>query len=136
MFRVETNRAIRVPDEFESLLMDRLATYIWVDALVRRAQFAGASAFILQRGDKERGDVLVKIARLNGQAAFLTRSPMAFEDDSFDWLPIAGAWEEERAVDDIINRRRQYDSDLWIIEIEDRDGRHFLTETVNGECVV
>lgn len=114
--------------------MQRLATHIWVDALVRRIQFAGASAFILQKGDKDRGDVLVKVSRLDGRAAYLARSPMAMDEDEFDWLPSSGQWSEEREVDATLARRRDYDPDVWIIEIEDREGRHFLTETVNGLC--
>ena len=41
--------------------------------------------------------------------------------------------EGTETTDELIRRRRQYDPDLWVIEIEDREGRHFLTETVNGE---
>ena len=37
---------------------------------------------------------------------------------------------DEASVDDYVQRARQRDSDLWIIEIEDREARHFLTETV------
>ncbi len=116
--------------------MDRLATYIWVDALLRRVQLSGAFAFVVQKGDKERGDVLIKLARLDGRAVYLARTPMAIEEDSFDWLPKSEEWADEREVDQVIARRKQSDRDLWVIEIEDRDGRHFLTERVNGECVL
>ncbi|HBQ48980.1 MAG TPA: DUF1491 domain-containing protein, partial [Hyphomonas atlantica] len=44
------------------------------DALVRRAQVAGAAAFVLQSGDEERGDVVVKVACLDGTAAVYTPS--------------------------------------------------------------
>lgn len=114
--------------------MQRLATHIWVDALVRRVQLTGASAFVLQKGDQDRGDVLVKVSRLDGRAGYLSRSPMAVDEDEFDWLPNPGDWAEEREVDATLARRRAHDPDVWIIEIEDRDGRHFLTEKVNGLC--
>ena len=113
--------------------MEKLASYIWVDALVRRAQIGGASAFIVQKGDEMRGDVLIKVACLDGRAAFLAPAPVMSETHSFDWLPTPGEWSTDREVDEHINRRRGYDSDLWVIEIEDRQGRHFLTENVNGE---
>ena len=51
------------------MMMERLPTKLWVEALVRRAQVAGAAAFVLQKGDAERGDVLIKVARLDGTAA-------------------------------------------------------------------
>ena len=112
------------------VMSDRLATHIWVDALRRRVSLNGASAFIVQKGDRERGDVLIKIARLNGQAAYLSRRPMT--DEEFDWLPHEKKWSVEADVDAAINRRRQYDPDLWIVEIEDPEGRHFLTESVHN----
>lgn len=114
-------------------MSDRLPSYIWVDALVRRVGIAGAAAFIVSKGDKERGDVLIKVSRLNGEAALFAPSPLMAESHSFDWLPEAGKFVAEADVDELIRRRRQYDPDLWVVEIEDREGRHFLTETVNGE---
>ena len=115
--------------------MDRLATFIWIDALIRRVQIGGASAFVVQRGDAHRGDVLIKLARLDGTAAYLMRTPMSFEADSFDWLPKPCEWVSEADVDAYIMRRKTSDRDLWVVEIEDPKGRHFLTEKVNGEWV-
>lgn len=114
-------------------MTDRLPTSFWVEALVRRVQIGGASAFIVARGDRERGDVVVKVNRLDGMAALLVPSPLMSETRSFDWLPKAGELVPESEVDDLVRRRRGYDPDLWVIEIEDKKARHFLTETVNGE---
>ena len=35
---------------------------------------------------------------------------------------------EERTVDESITRQRSFDPDLWVIEVEDRTGRHLLDE--------
>jgi hypothetical protein len=43
---------------------------------------------------------------------------------------LQGIGPKEAAVDAYVARAKERDSDLWIIEIEDRDGRHFLTEPV------
>jgi hypothetical protein len=32
-----------------------------------------------------------------------------------------------------VQRQIGYDPDLWVVEIEDRQGRHFITEKVAGE---
>ena len=106
-----------------------LPTHIWVSALLRRASVAGAFATIVHRGDADRGDVLVKVMRARGEAdlyapAFNPEGPSSFEKL---------AAEGETGVDSLIARRRASDRDLWVVEIEDTAGRHFLTEPVRGE---
>lgn len=109
---------------------ERLPTKVWVDALLRRVQVAGASAFILQRGDDSRGDVLVKVSDLNGMArAYVPRTSMEGTRIFVD-LESQGVGPDEAGVDDYVRRTAERDGDLWVIEIEDRDGRHFLTEHV------
>ncbi len=103
-------------------------TDLWVSALLRRANLAGAFATIVHRGDAERGDVLVKVLRARGEAdlygpAFNPEGPSEFER-----LEVEG----ESGVDSLVTRRRASDRDLWVIEIEDPAGRHFLTETVRS----
>lgn len=109
---------------------ERLPTKVWVDALVRRVQVAGASAFILQRGDDSRGDVLIKVSDLTGMArAYVPRTSMEGTRIFVD-LESQGVGPDEAGVDDYIRRTAERDRDIWVIEIEDRDGRHFLTEHV------
>jgi len=89
---------------------------------------AGAFATIVHRGDADRGDVLVKVMRARGEAdlyapAFNPDGPTAFEKLEADG---------EAGVDALITRRRTSDRDLWVVEIEDGAGRHFLTEPVKG----
>lgn len=110
--------------------MDRLRTRLWVEALIRRAEVAGASGFIVQHGDDERGDVLVKVSRLDGTAAAYRPSIDMEGNRIFLNLAAQGVGPDERAVDDYVARARGRDSDLWVVEIEDREGRHFLTEDV------
>ena len=112
----------------------RLPTGFWVGALVRRVQLGGASAFILQRGDTERGDVLVKVATLDGGARAFVPS-MDFETGArvFVDLAMRGVGQTEAEIDDYIRRALERDRDLWVIEIEDREGRHFLTEPVETD---
>ena len=109
---------------------ERLPTKLWVDALVRRAQLDGVSAFILQRGDEERGDIVLKIADLQGGArVFVPRTSMEGTRVFVD-LESQNVGPDEASADAYIQRVRARDQDLWVIEIEDRDARHFLTEPV------
>lgn len=108
----------------------RLPTELWSAALVRRAQLAGASAFIVQKGDAARGDILIKVADLAGGArAFVPRTNMNGERVFVDLL-VQGVGPEEVGVDAYVRKAQQRDRDLWVIEIEDRQARHFLTEPV------
>jgi hypothetical protein len=110
--------------------MDRLPSRLWIEALVRRAELAGASAFIVQHGDDDRGDVLVKVARLNGMAAAYVASTNRAGARVFLNLQRQGVGPDEAGVEDYVRRAKARDRDLWIVEIEDREGRTFLTETV------
>ena len=111
-----------------------IASHIWVSALVRRAELGGAFATIVHRGDPERGDVLVKVTRERGHArlyapAFNPEGPAEFEV-----LPADDADPAEETVDALIGQRVRFDRDLWVVEIEDRAGRHFLTEKVRDSA--
>lgn len=109
---------------------ERLPSWVWVDALIRRVQSAGAACFVVQSGDRERGDVLVKVADLSGGArAYVPRTSMegvrVFSD-----LRLQGVGEAESDVDSYVARTRERDPDLWVVEIEDRQARHFIIEPV------
>lgn len=111
---------------------ERLPTSLWVDALVRRAQLGGASAFIVQKGDAERGDVVVKVADLSGGARVY--APAMGRDGQRIFLDLAlqGVGPDEAGADAYLARACARDRDLWAIEVEDRAGRHFLTESVQS----
>lgn len=103
----------------------RLASGIWVSAYLKRLELAAIPAFVTARGDATAGAVLVKCATLDGHARAFHRS--------YDLMTGARAWivlaeGEERAVDQAVARQRQFDPDLWVIEIEDRQGRTLLDE--------
>ena len=80
-------------------MMERLPARLWIDALIRRASLAGASAFVLQHGDEERGDVLIKVARLDGTAAAYAPSMNLEGERIFLNLAVQGIGSDESAVD-------------------------------------
>ena len=103
----------------------RLTARFWVDAYRRRLAFHDIPCFVVAHGDDTAGAVLVKLATLDGRARAFTRS--------FDLASGARVWAElssgpEADVDATIARQRGFDPDLWVIEVEDRAGRHLLDE--------
>lgn len=107
-----------------------LSTDVWVGALIRRAQLAGAYATVARKGDARAGSVLVKLynpltrqARLYGQA-------LRREGERVWMQPLPTGLESD--LDAYVQRQAGYDPDIWVVEIEDREGRHFLTEPVEG----
>lgn len=103
----------------------RLATGIWVAAYLVRLRLASIPAYVLTHGDDTAGAVMVKCARLDGTARLHARE-WDFDTDTRGWtVQLDGP---EREVDQAIARQRATDPDLWIVEIEARDGRTLLDQ--------
>ena len=105
-----------------------LSTDIWVSALIRRAELAGAFAVVARKGDPRAGAVLVKaLDRRAGTARLYAEATKG--DGERVWMqPVPSDAEPE--LDAYIERARRIDPDLWVVEIDDAEGRHFLTEAV------
>lgn len=103
-----------------------ISTHWWVFALLRRASLGGAFATVAHKGDDERGDVLVKVVPAHGEARLFAPAVSVSGPAEFEEL----ASGPETTVDSVVKQRLRADRDLWVIEIEDRAGRHFLTERV------
>jgi hypothetical protein len=102
----------------------RLTTEFWVSAYLRRLSLADIPAFVTSKGDATAGAVLVKQAPLDGTATLFQRSYDL--DGNRVWVTLAEG--EERGVDEAVARQRSFDPDIWVIEVEDRAGRHLLDE--------
>ncbi len=103
----------------------RLTADFWVRAYLARLGLAHIPAYVTRRGDATAGAVLVKCATLDGKARAWQRS--------FDLMTGNRAWVvlaegDEAAVDQAIARQKGFDPDLWVIEVESREGRTLLEE--------
>lgn len=110
--------------------MFELKTEFWATALIRRAQIAGAFAGVTRKGDADAGAVLVKVATLNGKARLY--APARDGEGERIWLDLSAGplGDVEQDVDAYVRKRAATDPDLWVIEVEDKHGRHFLMEKV------
>ncbi|MDF1621654.1 DUF1491 family protein [Pseudothioclava nitratireducens] len=103
----------------------RLTADLWVRAYLKRLELAHIPAYVTRRGNADAGAVLVKCATLDGQARAYQRS--------FDLMTGAREWMvliegPEREVDDSVRKQISFDPDLWVIELESREGRTLLEE--------
>ena len=105
--------------------MTRLTSEIWIAAYLMRLRQVAIPAFIVRKGDATAGAVLVKLNTLDGSATCFQRS-FDLVSGERQWVVLAEGPEAE--VDQKIARQREFDPDLWVIEVEDRTGRHMLDE--------
>ena len=111
--------------------MSRLKSSIWVAGYLRRCQGEGMFGAVRRRGAEEAGAVFVKIALMDGTALLFVPAPQtAYDDDAvverrFS-AAFAGQAVPEEQADQMLTREIKFDPDIWIIEIEDKAGRHFL----------
>ncbi|WPZ22055.1 DUF1491 family protein [Sulfitobacter faviae] len=105
--------------------MARLTARFWVDAYLARLRLQDIPAFVVAHGDDTGGAVLVKLATLDGRAVLFQRSFDLMSGER-KWVELAAG--DEGEVDATVTRQRSFDPDLWVIEVEDRAGRHLLDE--------
>lgn len=103
----------------------RLTADIWVSAYLTRLRLVEIPAFVVKRGDSTAGAVLVKMNTLDGMACCYQRSFDLMTGDR-KWMVLAEG--EEASVDASVTKQCGFDPDLWVIEVEDRQGRHLLDE--------
>jgi hypothetical protein len=107
----------------------RLKADIWIKALIRRCEVVGAFAAVVRKGDDTAGSLILKVNTLDGRAIAL--APSYTLEGHRVWRPQPQTEPvAESEVDAYIARASSRDPDLWVVEIEDRQGRHFLDEPV------
>jgi hypothetical protein len=114
----------------------RLKSAIWVSAYIRRCTVEGAYAVVGRRGAEEAGAIFVRIDRLDGTADLFGPAPQSEFDEARpgDRAFIACLKAQPRPNDEIdkyVSRQIDFDPDIWIVEVEDRQGRNFLDRVVS-----
>lgn len=102
----------------------RLTSEFWVNAYLTRLRLLDIPAFVVARGDETAGAVLVKLNTLDGNAAAFQRSYDA--DGNRIWVSLAEGLDSE--VEARLAKQREFDPDIWIIEVEDKQGRSLLDQ--------
>jgi len=114
----------------------RLKSAIWVAAYIRRCHVEGAFAAVRRRGAEDAGAIFIKLNRLDGTADLLSPAPQSAFDEAHPsdrafTRSLGAAPVPEAKVEEKLTREIRFDPDAWIIEVEDRAGRHFLDQVMN-----
>ena len=105
----------------------RVKSEVWVKAYLRRCQAEGIPVVIARRGDDAAGAIFICIDRLDGTVSLYGPAPSGTMGGETErrWVTCFGP-ASAGEVDRYLKRQQDFDPDLWVIEVEDRAGRHFL----------
>jgi hypothetical protein len=106
----------------------RLKTGLYVRALIRRAEVGGASAYVARRGAEEAGALILRLTKPDGTLTVLSRATRG--EGERIWMKPLGDAADAAGAAKYFEKQIRFDPDLWIVEIEDRDGRAFVDEPI------
>lgn len=102
---------------------DRLPTELWVTAHLRKCNARGVPHYIVHKGAEAAGTVMVKIVVSGKGCRLLNQS--RDENGDMGWMDIFdGELADEKRADDYIRRNIDRDPDIWVIEVEDKEGEN------------
>ena len=105
--------------------MNRLTSSFWVQAYIKKLNLLGVPAFVVSHGDDTAGAIIVKVNKLNGDAVLFERS-FSLDKNLNQWSKFESG--DEKELDELLSRQLSRDKDLWIVEIESREGDPFLDD--------
>lgn len=109
-------------------MQPRIKTAIQIKAIIRRAEVAGAQAFLVRRGQEDAGALYLKVARLDG--TFMVLNQARRGDGELVWTKPLGDSVDEASASKYLEKQLRFDPDIWILEIEDSQGRAFVDEPI------
>ena len=105
----------------------RLQSAVMVSALKRQAEVEGGFAAVLARGDSQSGAILVILAEKGRKVRVLERTLQG--DGRYAWQDIGSqAAQNEEEFQKFLDRRRKFDPDLWLIELDVASAERFAAE--------
>lgn len=102
--------------------MTRLRSDFWVSAYLRQRAAAGVVAVLRRRGAAEAGAIFIKVDRLDGTARLFAPAPPDLDAAAVERRFTCVLDSDPLAVEDRMSRELRFDSDLWLVEVEDRTG--------------
>ena len=105
--------------------MARLKSKIWVQAYIKRLELESTAAYVTAHGDDHSGAILIKIAKMDGFAQ-LYQKTFDLQNNKNEWVKISE--DTEIVVDELLEKQKASDPDLWVVEVESANGQNYLDE--------
>ncbi|HEX8261429.1 MAG TPA: DUF1491 family protein, partial [Allosphingosinicella sp.] len=95
----------------------RIAASVLAGALIRAAEGEGGFGAVLAKGDAAAGSILVILLEKGGNPRLFER--LLQPDGCYSWQESGSQRiENPREVPEFIARRRRFDPDLWVLELD------------------
>lgn len=104
----------------------RLTTSVFVSGLIRLAEGSGGTGAVLTRGDATAGAVLILLVERGRQKSLLER--LLQPDGDYRWDQPLAAADNAEEVDRFLARRRKFDPDCWVVELDIPSAERFTDE--------
>lgn len=107
--------------------MPRLTSQVYATALIRKIHALGGSAAVITKGDVTAGNILIICAE-KGRITSL-RERILDPQGRYIWTVVGPqAVDNKEEIDKFLMRRRQFDPDIWIIELDIAEVARFIAE--------
>ncbi len=110
-------------------MQPRVTAELWIKAHIRKCGALAIPAMVVRRGDDQAGALIIKVNHLGPGCMVL--APANTMEGGRQWRRATGPdLVPEAEADAYIERQLNMDPDIWVLEIEDRDGRHLVDDIV------
>lgn len=106
----------------------RLASHVMIGLLRRRVEAEGGHTVMLARGEAMGGAILILLLERGADPRFIEAGTGSDGDRAI--IETGPKHGDSQAVDAYWRRRRDFDPDLWVIEIDVPNGERFAAETI------
>ena len=104
----------------------RLASSIIVSGLIGKAEGEGGFGAVLAKGDPTAGSIVLILTERGGSPCLFER--IVQPDGRYSWQPTGQAVGSFDQVAQLIARRKRFDPDLWVLELDIPSAERFAAE--------
>lgn len=110
--------------------MGQLPSHIVVSGLLRAAEAVGGNGAVLTRGDRDAGALLLVLTTRGKRPRVVERVSTAHGGFSWNLTEDQSASREGDSVAQLIDRKKRFDRDLWILELDIPNVEQFIVDSL------